>query len=133
MSALFVFLPVEMPAYSLDQLKDEIAPLFGSEPALSITTPSHPFTGETYLHFGWGSAWGFSAFVESGPEVVEDAERIQKKNRGVFAQGLPSNRIRLSFGLDQSKDFTNHFIWVWEHFSAIPGAVVYDLTQEKLW
>ena len=133
MTTLLVFLPPDAAPYTLERLEAEISPLFRGDDELRITMPIRPFIGDKHLHFGWGERWGFSAYLENDRVVTDDARHIQGKLGNVFPKGLPSSRIRLGFGQDSSKDFTNHIIWVWEHFAALPSVTIYDVTREELW
>ena len=132
MTTLLVFPPPTSISFNLSQLASEITPLFQGDPVLSVSTQIRPFMYDEYLQFSWPD-WSFSVFLERGAQVGEDANFVHSQLGDVFPQGTPVICIRISFGLDTANDFTNHIIWVWEHFSAIPDVVIYDVNQNRLW
>jgi hypothetical protein len=134
MFVVHAFLEKASSPYSYDRLAAELAKYFEHEinNGVTIGSSANPFTKAKYAIFRW-PGWSFTAHFESGPKVAADAEYVLSaaKNCPPAIKGR-TDRIRLVFSADESRDYTNHVIWSMEFLDAIPGAILFDENQKDI-
>jgi hypothetical protein len=133
-SVIHAYLEKSSDPYSYERLAAELASYFDNETknGMTIGSSANPFTKKKYAIFRW-PGWSFSAHFEAGENVTKDAEYVLNTIKScppTFKDR--TERIRLVFSADESRDFTNHIIWAIEYLEAIPGAILFDETQKDI-
>lgn len=134
MSVMHAYLAKPSNPYSYERLASELSAYFDFETKNGLTfgSSANPFTKQRYVILRW-SGWNFTAHFETGPNVVADANYIA----GVVKDCPPeiedcTERIRFVFSPDKERDFTNHIIWAIDYLLEIPGAIIFDETQQTI-
>jgi len=134
MFVIHAYLTKSSNPYSTEHLVNELRAYFDSEikNGLIIGESANPFTNEKYLILRW-SGWSFTAHFETGHNVVADVSYIAS-----IVKDCPpeikdcAERIRFVFSSDERRDFTNHIIWAIDFLLEIPGAIIFDESQEMI-
>jgi hypothetical protein len=119
---------VEIDVASLERnLKD----YFQGAEGLSVDLDEDPFEdGEHDVVLRW-SNWWVMFFVETGSDVLSEAQEMALCAADVSAHAVASSskRIRVVFADDDEKVHTNDIIYVMEFLESLEGVLVFDPQQ----
>jgi hypothetical protein len=96
-----------------------------------------PFSGERLgVRLDWPN-WSVKVMVRHGPEVVSDAEFIARSRASPASTRRRIHNcnvaVRVIFGPDDSRSFTNVIINVAEYLNEISDNRTYDPQQRRFW
>jgi hypothetical protein len=131
--AIYAVLGEEAPAMTNESLASDLEHFFRNEEHFSIQFEQLPFVKKKNLALWWGN-WLVRVHYEEGANVVEDSAEISK----IVGAAAPSNlagrnrRIRVVFGQDDEREYTNEIIRLMDFLQMIPGTVMFDPQQRDL-
>ncbi|WP_193726612.1 hypothetical protein [Paenibacillus guangzhouensis] len=134
MFVIHAYLAKSSNPYSHERLASELSAYFDFETknGLEIGASANPFTKQKYLILRW-PGWNFSAHFETGHNVAADANYIASVTKDCPPEIKDcTERIRFVFSSDDGRDFTDHIISAIDYLVAIPGAIIFDESQEAI-
>ena len=116
-----------------ESLASDLEHFFRSEEHFSIQFEQLPFAKNKNLALRWGN-WLARVHYEEGATVVEDSAEISKIVDSTAPSNLASRnrRIRVVFGKDDKREYTNQMIRLMDFLRMIPGTVMSDPQQRDL-
>lgn len=124
---LCALLTDDAPVVSNETLARDLQKLFRNESNFLIKTEKLPFNNRQNLILRWPS-WGISVSYEEGETVEKDSAEIQK----ILGKSAPCDlshirrRVRVVFGDDDDREYTNETVAMMNFLYKIRGAVVFD-------
>jgi hypothetical protein len=118
----------------LESLATGLADYFSDVEGLTLEISDNPADPNgRHLKLRWGN-WSMSVYYEDGDEVLEDAMHVATLADAERRSSIEKidRRIRVWFGTDTSREFTNHMIWMMEYMEQIPGVIAYDETEDEI-
>lgn len=118
----------EAPEISNKSLAEDLRKYFRNEPGFSLEFETLPFSSEPTLALYWGD-WLVRVSYEEGEEVEKDAKEIQRRTDSPSDFSKFHRQIRMIFGSDDEKIYTNEIIYLLDYLQQIEGVLVYDPQQ----
>ncbi|MGF1425789.1 hypothetical protein [Kitasatospora sp. LaBMicrA B282] len=127
---LHALLGPESPAMSNESLAADLSARFDGRGDFSLRFGRLPFSNHPLLALRWGS-WPVQVSYEEGEYVAKDSRHIQATlgTTAPFDVSGITRRIRVVFGSDDARDFTDRIIELMDFLCSIRGAVVFDPQQ----
>jgi len=125
---LYGLLPEGGPEVTLDTLASDLTRFFAGTERFHLEPEDDPFdSSRRNLLLTWGD-WWTRVFLEAGPEVAAASAEIAAVAGQPVPEGpfLADKRIRVLFAGDQSREYTNHAIFMMDFLGTVPGLAVYD-------
>ncbi|KRB02279.1 hypothetical protein [Lysobacter sp. Root690] len=129
---LYALLGEDSPLTSIERIDTELGRCFALETDLVAQFEVLPFTTERSLRLRWPN-WAILVFYEDGPSVLADSREIQRIAGTPDIPDLSGigRRVRVVFGSDDDRVYTNHVIWMMEYLCGIEGAFVFDPLRKE--
>ena len=133
MFVLYGLLGEASPLLSEEILSRELRHYFGGDDRLSVSSEALPFGGRRMVVLSWPS-WRMKVGYEEGAIVADDSAEIRRRLDAAAPADLAGirKRIRVVFGDDDGKEYTNETMRMFEFLTAIPGAIVFDPQQNDI-
>lgn len=113
---------------SNESLAEDLKKYFRNEPGFSLEFETLPFSSEPTLALHWGD-WLVRVSYEEGEDVESDAKEIQRRTNSKIDFSKFRRQIRIIFGSDDDKKYTNEIIYLLDYLQDIEGVLVYDPQQ----
>lgn len=128
--SLYGLLDRHSPALTIDTLASKLTEHFSHEENFSIEFESLPFSKNKSLALKWDD-WLVRLSYEEGDHVKDDSEEIQRRSQAAALWNIPGidRRIRVVFGDDDQRAYTNQCIYIMDFLGKIPGIYIYDPQQ----
>ncbi|MGW3498017.1 hypothetical protein [Streptomyces sp. NPDC001020] len=128
--ALHAFLGPDAPEMSNESLAADLRELFEDEAGFTLQWERLPFSKGPTLALRWG-AWLTRVAYEESQTVAEDARFVHAMTGGSVPIDLSAatRRVRVVFGDDDAREYTDQIISLMDYLSEIKGAIVYDPQQ----
>lgn len=105
----------------------------------SIAETFQPFARWPALLLRWGP-WSARLAYDAGDPVLADSRYIQRVAGDTAPTGVPADRIgrcdrriRVVFGDDPERVYTDQMLWIIDFLRDIPGGVLFDTAREAWW
>ena len=130
---LYALLGKDSPPTSIERVDTELRRCFDQETNLVAQFEVLPFTTERSLRLRWPD-WAVLVFYEDGPSVLADSREIQRIAGTPDIPDLSGigRRIRVVFGSDDGRVYTNHVIWLMQYLCGIEDAFVFDPFRKEI-
>ncbi|MEJ5152526.1 hypothetical protein [Comamonas sp. MYb396] len=131
--SFYALLPPNQKAFSLEQIQEALAPLLSSQSKPSFDFEDSPFGGKKNLLVVL-PGWWVRFFKEQDEYVLSDSAHIAE-----ITAGAPSwvkscgNRIRVLFGEDPSRTYTNEVLFISDWLTQEAKAAVYVPEEKIFW
>lgn len=129
--SLYALLNDDVPAISNESLAEEIKAVFRSDDKFSLEFEHMPFEIDKNLALRWNS-WLVRVYYEQGETVLADSVEIQKMTASFSSCDVSdvSRRIRVVFGRDDEREYTNEIILIMEFLERLAGNCIFDPQQK---
>ena len=131
--ALYALLGPAAPIVTNESLASDLARHFAGQEAFSVQFERLPFAAARTLALRW-DRWLVRVAFEEGQDVVADSQALCKM-LGVSAPPAltqVARRIRVVFGDDPDRRYTNQIVYVMEFLAGIPDTTVIDPQQKDI-
>lgn len=127
--ALYCLLTDESPIISTASLIEDLRNHFQAE-SCSISRERLPFATNETVSLQWES-WLVRVSYEEGEMVKADSLEIYERTKSFHSNDLSTinRRIRIVFGSDNDKIYTNQVIYLMDFAKEIKGVLIYDPEQ----
>jgi len=136
--SVYALLTDEAPPIDTAWLMQECTDVFGLR-GCTIRQYLLPFTRWPSVDLRWGD-WLARLTYEKSEAVLADARTIRELVRDELPDGASAaaigrcdRRIRVVFGDDPGRDYTNHMIEILGLLEDIPGALLFDAERKAWW
>ncbi len=111
------------PEITLDSLASNLRRFFSSTDGFHLEDEDDPFDpARKNLLLSWGDSWWARVFIDTGSELEPDLVSREGGGKPIGTNG----RIRVLFADDQSREYTNHVIFMMDFLGTIPGLTLFD-------
>ncbi|WP_046656067.1 hypothetical protein [Lysobacter capsici] len=130
---LYALLGEDAPTTSIEQIDTELRRCFDQENDMVVQFEVLLFATERSLRLRW-PGWAVLVCYEEGTSVLADSREIQSIAGTPDIPDLSDigRRIRVVFGSDDSRVYTNQMIWMMEYLCGIEGAFVFDPLRKEI-
>ena len=127
---LHAFLGPDSPGISNESLAADLRELFEDAAGFTLQWERLPFSKGPTLALRWG-AWLTRVAYEESETVAEDARFVHRLIGGSvpFDLSAVARRIRVVFGDDDAREYTNQIVDLMVYLEEIEGAIVFDPQQ----
>jgi hypothetical protein len=127
---LYALMSDDAPPISNESLAEGLSTHLRNEAGFFMQFEQLPFSPNKTLALRWYS-WLVRVSYEEGEEVRDDSVEIQKRTGSTSGMDVShiERRIRLVFGDDDAKEYTNQLIYLIDFLREIPGVVIFDPQQ----
>lgn len=122
---IYGLLSDQSPEISNDSLAEDLKYYFRNENNFSLEFEVLPFSTTRTLALHW-DAWLVRVSYEEGEEVAVDAIEIQRRTKSTLDFSKFTRQIRIIFGSDNKKIYTNEIIYLFDYLKQIDGILIYD-------
>ena len=131
--SLLALLTEQSPAMSNESLANELREYFANQEDFSLKFERLPFAKTDTLALRWGS-WLMRVAYEEGSRIQDESAQIQEILGDRSPRELSSidRRVRVVFGDDDDREYTNQIIDMMQFLQDIPGSIVFDPQQNHL-
>jgi hypothetical protein len=121
------------PVITNESLASDLKHFFRNEEAFSLQIERMPFTESETLALRWRN-WFVRVCYEEGENVVQDSIYISQTVGSTAPYEISgiSKRIRVVFGDDDTREYTNQIICLMDFLREIPTTVIFDPQQKNL-
>ena len=128
--ALHAFLGPDSPEISNESLAADLRELFEDAAGFTLQWERLPFSRGPTLALRWG-AWLTRVAYEENETVAEDARFVHRTIGGSVPFDLlaVARRVRVVFGDDDAREYTNQISSLMVYLEEIEGAIVFDPQQ----
>ena len=133
MFSIYALLGESSPEMSTESLAAQLKSLFRNEEGFSLQFEKLPFWKDPSLALRW-TTWFARVCYEEGKRVAEDSAEIAR----ILGSAAPvklagiDKRIRVVFGDDDAREYTNQIIYLMDFLCGIDGAIVFDPQQKDI-
>lgn len=115
---------------SNESLANELREYFANQENFSLKFERLPFAKTDTLALRWGS-WLIRVAYEEGSRIQDESAQIQEILGDRSPRELSSidRRVRVVFGDDDDREYTNQIIDMMQFLQDIPGSIVFDPQQ----
>ncbi|KQV81846.1 hypothetical protein ASD15_31420 [Massilia sp. Root351] len=128
--SLYGLLTDQSPPFSNESLADKLKAYFREDEKFTLSFEQLPFKKDKTLAIRWDD-WLVRASYEEGEAVRNDSIEIQQRTKEFSVTDVSDvdRRIRMVFGSDNEKAYTNEIIYLMQFLGEIDGIVIYDPQQ----
>lgn len=131
--SFYALLPPDQKAFSLEQILEAVTPLLSTQANPSFEFEEPPFGGDKNLLVEL-PGWWVRFFSEHDDDVLSDSAHIADSTAGgpSWAKGC-GNRIRVLFGEDPTRAYTNEILFISDWLTQAAKAAVYVPEEKSFW
>jgi hypothetical protein len=118
----------DSPEISNESLAKDLKNYLQNEDNFSLDFETVPFSSGPTLALHWDT-WLVRVSYEEGEEVEVDAKEIQTRTDSKLDFSVFKRMIRVIFGSDDEKTYTNEIIYILDYLRQIRGILIYDPQQ----
>lgn len=128
--SLYGLLTDKSPPFSNESLADKLKDYFRDDEKFSLSFEQLPFKKNKTLAIRWDD-WLVRVSYEEGEAVKNDSIEIHQRTREFSTIDVSNidRRIRMVFGSDDDKIYTNEIIYLMQFLGEIDGIIIYDPQQ----
>jgi hypothetical protein len=125
---IYGLLSDDSPEISNESLAKDLKNYLQNKDNFSLDFETVPFSSGPTLALHW-DAWLVRVSYEEGEEVEVDAKEIQTRTDSKLDFPGFKRMIRVIFGSDDEKTYTNEIIYILDYLRQIRGILIYDPQQ----
>ncbi len=112
---------------NIELLREKLLVFFSKDSTFEIEYEEDPFdTEQQNILLKWPN-WWVRVFYEQDEEVIEDSKEIASLNDELSETLCTvSSRVRVLFGDDDSKEYTNQILYMMDFLEDIPDVILFD-------
>jgi hypothetical protein len=131
--SFYALLPPSQKALSLEQIQEAVTRLLSTHAKPSFEFEEPPFGGEINLLVKV-PGWWVRFFIEHDEDVLSDSAHIAESTAGApsWAKSC-GRRMRVLFGEDPSKTYTNEILFISDWLIQEVNAAVYVPQEKSFW
>jgi hypothetical protein len=129
---LLGLLSTDSPELSNELLAEKLIEYFSSQKDFSLEFEEVPLTGDIVLNLRFGE-WHATVSYEEDEVVKEDSLEIQNRTANFKVHDVSNidRRVRVIFGNDDKREYTNETVYLMDFLCNIHGIIVYDPQQNN--
>lgn len=129
---LLGLLSTDSPELSNELLAEKLIEYFSSQKDFSLEFEEVPLTGDIVLNLRFGE-WHATVSYEDDEVVKEDSLEIQNRTANFKVHDVSNidRRVRVIFGNDDKREYTNETVYLMDFLCNIHGIIVYDPQQNN--
>lgn len=125
---IYGLLSDDSPEISNESLAKDLKNYLQNEDNFSLDFETVAFSSGPTLALHW-DAWLVRVSYEEGEEVEVDAKEMQTRTDSKLDFSRFKSTIRVIFGSDDEKTYTNEIIYILDYLRQIRGILIYDPQQ----
>ena len=130
MSAIYAFYSSRLAEISNESLRCDLKKIFRFNHSIDFSIQVLPFVKSKELHLLWDKKWGVGFSIDEPPLAIENYYFLNSSsNINVDID----RQLKISFGVDFNREYTNEVIFILEYIEKINGVVIFDSNKKLLY